>query len=126
MEEVLNQRLKRAEATSRAILNAKDSVNFDGFDPRLSQSARTPDVRQVTAERDELRNRVRIAIAELHKVRPALSFLPLSPPPSPPSSRVFLCLSTQIEVACGGPNRDVEITCQQEMEKMARLRAQVR
>jgi len=116
LEEALQARLQSAEATARAVVNAQEVVNADAMlgrareqgyawtrdKTRLASAEATVDmsplaVRAMQAERDELRHQVRQAAAELQK----------------------------IQHAAGGRLPAVEQACQRDMERLARVRAQL-
>eukprot|EP00041_Stephanoeca_diplocostata_P017548 m.355933 g.355933 ORF g.355933 m.355933 type:complete len:1205 (+) comp20741_c0_seq3:245-3859(+) len=114
MEMILSERLKRVEETSRAIAGAADSVDTDAMlarargeaeawkkgnatTNRLASQMSAVEVHALVAERNELRVQVRNASAQLHKIK----------------------------LAAGGDPVDLVRFCQQDMERMATLRAAV-
>ena len=115
-ESALQSRLHTSEQTARAVIRAQECINADAMlgrakgqgqewlrdKSKLASAEATVDmsplaVRAMQAERDELRQQIRAAAAELQK----------------------------IQHASGGRLSEVEASCQRDMERLARVRSQL-
>eukprot|EP00053_Salpingoeca_punica_P017872 m.173034 g.173034 ORF g.173034 m.173034 type:complete len:1024 (-) comp17309_c1_seq2:302-3373(-) len=107
IELMLQERLRTAEEVARAIMLAQETVNADTMLRKARAEAEAHSLNQgangnveqqaLLAERNELRFQVRKAASELRKV----------------------------EIAAGGTSIDVAKNCQEDMERLARLRSQI-